>query len=157
MSAHSTRRFVLLLLIIVPVLFFRCYTTAPRSACPPANEHRYNPEVIQVTVEGTELHPNPKAIVVWDRKPVNPNTAPFDPGPDPVVIRWHANGFNLSVTFDDPNCGVSAPECHGPECVAHTNKVTDGKNHVCSYKMFNVLDSGKEDEEGDIVVMPCCS
>ena len=158
MSAHFTRRFALLLSIIVPVLFFRCYTArSVGSQCPPANPHRFIPEVIQVTAEGNELKPNPKAIVVWDRKPVNPDATSLQPSADPVVIRWHAQGFNLSVKFDDPNYFVSEPQCNGPECVAHTNKVTDGKNHVCSYKVFNVTNTAQEDEEGDIVVMPCCS
>ncbi len=165
MSVRSTRRFALLLFMLVSVLYFRCKpapptttTTPPPAAKIPPNQKRYKPEI---KVDVTKLRADPKIAVIWDNEPEGGANAelPYKSSNKKVKITWTASDpkFHLLVEFnDEKNCVIEKPDCKtAGKCTASVMKdVTE--NTPCTYKMLNGDNLAMKDEEGDIVVMPCC-
>jgi hypothetical protein len=159
MSVRFTGRLALLLLIASLLASLRCAPAVqPLTVnCPPANVHRYQP---QITVDETHLTATPKVAIVWDVEPDNPSgPPPFKPSNRPVKITWKTqNRFNLIVQFNDPSCGIQPPQCNGQgQCTAIVKPLAVRASVRCTYQMKNGDDLAKKDDEADIIIMPCCS
>lgn len=155
MSAHSTRRFAFLLLIIVPLLSFQCATT-DRSH---KHEKRYKPVI---TVDDKTLTASPRVTLVWDVEPANPDAdcCHFQRSNKPVTITWTTKdpAFQLDVAFVEP-CPIPKPDCKTPgQCTVRVPPFTTEapEPYRCTYKMFDRSNPAKEDQDEDIVVIPCC-
>ncbi|HSP15077.1 MAG TPA: hypothetical protein VLV78_10015 [Thermoanaerobaculia bacterium] len=165
MSVHSTGRFALLLLIMVPVMVFQCAKpqevpqSPPPHRFPPPKKERYEPKVSVDVANPKDLKAVPRVAVVWDVQPEDVNAVPLKRSKTKkVTIEWTAKDpkFNLLVTFK-PGCPIPQPACKGDQCTAEVppNQTEDAPTFRCTYEMFS-KDKSAKDEDADIIVTPCC-
>jgi hypothetical protein len=160
MAVVKSRRFAVLLFVIASAATFRCGTyhlpavAEPPDFCITPTGPYWRPVIC---VDETNLTANQRVTVASDVEPDDHKT----PSNRPVTIFWRTHHqFNLQLEFADTSC-VDQVQCDGHghcSAVVKPLAMVQGvkQNRRCTYRMLDGSNAAKKDDDGDIVIQPCC-